>query len=92
MWLINTRTLELHEFIDARHAPKYAILSHCWGRDEISFKDFRKKRHCTGPGYEKIVNCCRYASEVGVHGHHLNWAWIDTWWVSRGCSPFAWRS
>lgn len=34
MWLINinTDTLELHEFIDAAHAPPYAILSHCWGQ------------------------------------------------------------
>lgn len=79
MWLINTTTLELHEFIDVRHAPSYAILSHCWGEGEISFKDFQKKRNCTGPGYDKIVNCCKHAREVGYHGQSLGWAWVDTW-------------
>lgn len=61
MWLINTTTLELHDFVDHRSAPPYAILSHCWGEGEVSFKDFRKKRNCTGPGYEKILNACAYA-------------------------------
>ena len=79
MWLINTTTLELSEFIDAEHAPPYAILSHCWGEGEISFKDFRKKKNCTGSGYEKIVKCCEYARTVGSAGKSLQWAWIDTW-------------
>lgn len=80
MWLINTTTLELHDFIDANVAPPYAILSHCWGKDEVSFKDFRKKRNCIGSGYEKIVNCCRYAREHGYDGKSLEWAWVDTWY------------
>ena len=79
MWLINTTTLELREFIDARHAPRYAILSHCWGEGEISFKDFRKKRNCVGRGYDKIVNCCTVAKEYGYKGESLDWAWVDTW-------------
>lgn len=99
MWLINTSTLELHEFIDHRAAPPYAILSHCWGQDEVSFKDFRKKRNCSGRGYLKIVDCCQYARSFewredtrisknanSVVHHGLDWLWVDTWSV---CLTFA---
>ena len=77
MWLINTTTLELHSFLDASKAPKYAILSHCWSEGEMNFKDFRKKRGCTGPGYEKIKDCCRVAREW-QGGQTFEWVWIDT--------------
>lgn len=79
MWLINTTTLELHDFIDAEHTPPYAILSHCWGDGEVSFKDFRKKRNCSGPGYDKIVQFCEYVRRNSYAGKCLEWAWIDTW-------------
>jgi len=93
MWLIDTTTLELHDFIDANHAPPYAILSHCWGESEMSFKDFRKKRNCTGPGYQKIVDCCEYVRELTFWSADrsvlpatsrrktsVQWVWIDTWY------------
>jgi hypothetical protein len=40
MRLINTTTIELNEFFD-KHIPPYAILSHTWGEDEVTFKDIR---------------------------------------------------
>ena len=43
MRLINVKTLRLEEFLEYQ-APRYAILSHTWGKDaeEISFRDVKK--------------------------------------------------
>lgn len=41
MRLINTDTLEFEEF-EGEDIPKYAILSHTWGSDEVSFGDFQR--------------------------------------------------
>ncbi|KXH61821.1 hypothetical protein CSAL01_08587 [Colletotrichum salicis] len=37
MWLINVNTLELEEFIEPDFP--YAILSHTWGSEEVSFQE-----------------------------------------------------
>lgn len=89
MWLINTTTLELHDFVDHHSAPPYAILSHCWGEGEVSFKDFRKKRDCAGPGLEKIVGACEHTRQFKwwargddneiIAREGLDWLWVDTW-------------
>jgi len=52
MWLINIETLELESFMD--EPPKYAILSHRWGPEEITFQEWRayttrKKRAALDP-------------------------------------------
>lgn len=39
MRLINTITYQLREFFDTQR-PQYAILSHTWGDDEVSYLDF----------------------------------------------------
>lgn len=56
---IDTETLALSDF--AGIAPKYAILSHRWGDEEVGYKDFVKERIIIGAGYRKIVDCCAYA-------------------------------
>ncbi|OHE91069.1 hypothetical protein CORC01_13625 [Colletotrichum orchidophilum] len=38
MRLINVDTLQLEEFFDG-NMPEYAILSHTWGKEEVSFRD-----------------------------------------------------
>lgn len=79
MWLINTSTLELHHFLGEK-TPPYAILSHCWGEDEMNFKDFRKKQRCTGLGYQKIVDFCALVRSrpSAYKSEPLQWAWVDT--------------
>lgn len=72
MRLIHTTTLGLSEFLDDE-IPAYAILSHRWGKDEVSFKDYRKGRNNHGAGYEKIVRSCWWAKRF-----ELEWIWIDT--------------
>ena len=42
MRLLHSRTLEFKEFFNQESTPPYAILSHTWGDEEITFKDMRK--------------------------------------------------
>lgn len=42
MWLLGTTDLTLHFFMD--DVPAYAILSHTWGREEVSFQDIQSLR------------------------------------------------
>lgn len=39
MRLLNVKTFRLEEFFE-KDIPKYAILSHTWGAEEVTFKDF----------------------------------------------------
>ena len=61
MRLLNVNSLELEEFI-GDSAPKYAILSHTWTTEEVTFQDWtnratRQKKK----GYSKILGACRQA-------------------------------
>ncbi|KAG7284324.1 hypothetical protein NEMBOFW57_010696 [Staphylotrichum longicolle] len=80
MRLINTRTFEVKEFIG--DPPSYAILSHMWDDDEVTFQDMaalpaaRKKK-----GFAKIEQCCKQAVR-----HYLDWAWVDTCCIDKSSS------
>ncbi|KAI8625332.1 heterokaryon incompatibility protein-domain-containing protein [Xylariaceae sp. FL1651] len=85
MWLINTESLYLKEFSGDPtdfQFPKYAILSHTWEGQEVSFQEMqnpeaaRKKN-----GYQKIVQCCEIAKNEG-----LRWAWVDTCCIDKTSS------
>lgn len=80
MRFIHTATLELHEF-SADQSPQYATLSHRWGENEPNYQDFRKKRNCSGPGYQKVVDACKFAREDG-----REWLWIDTVCIDKRSS------
>ena len=92
MRLINIHTLELREFGEDR--PHYAILSHRWSDDEVTYKDFVKGRRTDSTGYQKIVRFCEYVKQreksyPGVHGttkHELRWAWVDTCCIDKRSS------
>lgn len=81
MWLINTRTLVLQEFF-GDSIPPYAVLSHRWTDDEISFTDFREGRRKDSTGYRKIVDFC----EIAVSRAHVEWAWADTACIDKRSS------
>ncbi|RWA09760.1 hypothetical protein EKO27_g5350 [Xylaria grammica] len=81
MRLINTRTLRLHEVTEAERAP-YAILSHTWEEEEVSFQDFQDRdRAEKKKGYAKIKEVCRIASSRG-----LPYAWVDTCCIDKSSS------
>ncbi|KAK3708919.1 hypothetical protein LTR37_011249 [Vermiconidia calcicola] len=82
MRLIDTSTLQLRNNLDSK-SYRYAILSHTWGKRELSLQDFvlqdfvqHQKRH--GPGFDKLVQCCRLAREDGIE-----LAWIDTCCIDK---------
>ncbi|KAF2029556.1 HET-domain-containing protein [Setomelanomma holmii] len=82
MRLINCSTLQLEEYFGDK-VPRYAILSHTWGDEEVTFADFthdqagaRKKK-----GYGKISHTCRQALQDGLH-----YAWVDTCCIDKTSS------
>ncbi|KAK5657628.1 hypothetical protein OQA88_2700 [Cercophora sp. LCS_1] len=80
MRLINTSTKVLEEFI-GRNIPEYAILSHTWAEEEVTFKDFTAGSYNTMKGYQKIEATCRLAREAGIQ-----YAWVDTCCIDKSSS------
>ena len=82
MWLLNTATLELKDFVGAG-IPPYAILSHTWGDDEVTFQEMRKDREAAKGkvGYTKVQKCCEKALQ---DGHQ--YVWIDTCYIDKRSS------
>lgn len=60
MRLVHASSLRLCDFT-GRAVPPYAILSHTWGEEEVSFKDMTKGRASSLKGYAKILACCKQA-------------------------------
>jgi len=81
MWLINVHTSELESF-EGTDKPPYAILSHRWEDEEVSFKDFRKRRYDGMKGWAKIEQCCKQA----LHHNDLSYVWVDTCCIDKRSS------
>ncbi|KUJ11357.1 HET-domain-containing protein [Mollisia scopiformis] len=77
MRLINTTTLQLEEYFD-RKIPPYAILSHRWEEEEVTFQDMIAEGAANS---FKITGCCQRAREDG-----LKYAWIDTCCIDKSSS------
>jgi hypothetical protein len=80
MRLINTETLELQEFFDS-DIPPYAILSHRWEHDEVSYQDLLEGKKKGGAKYKKIRKFCAVALR-----DHFDWAWVDTCCIDKKSS------
>lgn len=81
MILINTCTLQLHHIPELRQT-RYAILSHTWGDEEVSYRDFSNLEGAKSKsGYDKIVRTCELAASRG-----LRYAWIDTCCIDKSSS------
>jgi Heterokaryon incompatibility protein (HET) len=81
MRLLNVSTLQLEEFIDERTAPPYAILSHTWGKEEVTYEDMRNNTAKQKFGYQKVLGSCAIASQ-----HELAYIWIDTCTIDKSSS------
>jgi len=83
MRLINTATLMLEEFIDGKNCPKYAILSHRWLREEVTFKDSQdvSRMERKPESLQKLRNACALAKSRG-HAY----IWIDTCCIDKSSS------
>ncbi|KAF7502245.1 hypothetical protein GJ744_006300 [Endocarpon pusillum] len=100
MRLLHVTKLKLKEFFD-ENVPPYAILSHRWGPDEVSYQDFMGGFKQDGAGYKKIEKCCAYAatniktidlSDLPQRREDIpdsDWVWVVTpiyWvWIDTCC-------
>lgn len=81
MWLINARTLQLEEVWDERK-ERYAILSHRWDIEEVSFRDMQNLSVATKlKGFAKIRRSCELALE-----EKYQYVWIDTCCINKESS------
>ena len=71
MRLLNTTTRKLEEF-GGNNIPLYAILSHTWGKNEITFQDIEGGDAEEKVGYEKVRKTCSRAADDG-----FKYVWID---------------
>ena len=88
MRLINTRTFSLELFLDSKITPHYAILSHTWTGEEVSFQDMIGERALITykTGFKKIQSTCRQAQRDGY-----NYVWVDTCCEERFLAPCTYR-
>ncbi|KAH8807235.1 heterokaryon incompatibility protein-domain-containing protein [Xylogone sp. PMI_703] len=80
MRLLNANTLALETFFD-KEIPPYAILSHTWGNDEVTFQDIASAEVSSKAGYQKIKYTCEQALRDG-----LRYAWDDTCCINKTSS------
>lgn len=82
MRLLNAFTLTFHEF-EGSNIPSYAILSHRWENDEVTYQDMKTgldhvKRKA---GFFKIEECSDQAVK-----DDLQYVWIDTCCIDKTSS------
>jgi hypothetical protein len=80
MRLLNTETFTFREFL-GENIPPYAILSHRWEEEEVTFGDLNDGNGPGLAGYSKILGLCAQAKKDS-----LNWAWIDTCYIDKSSS------
>ena len=82
MRLLNTETYLLSDH-PVGQIPQFAILSHRWGDDEVSYSDYMKRRVTKGNGFQKIVDFCDFArSQPEAH----QWVWVDSCCIDKRSS------
>ncbi|CZR65466.1 uncharacterized protein PAC_15366 [Phialocephala subalpina] len=83
MRLLNTSILMLQEFI-GEDIPQYAILSHRWEEEEVTFQDFQEVQNSKGDakkGWSKIEGCRAQGAKDGYQ-----WVWIDSCCIDKSSS------
>ncbi|ETS84967.1 hypothetical protein PFICI_02992 [Pestalotiopsis fici W106-1] len=81
MWLISTVDLSLVFHYECPEM-QYAILSHTWEEDEVSFQDFKDLASARlKKGFSKIYWTVYLARQRG-----LKWAWVDTCCIDKSSS------
>jgi hypothetical protein len=87
MRLLNTNSLAFEEF---HNPPPYAILSHRWTGDEVSYEDYVASTARDGPGFAKVLGCCKLAR---ARKHRYVWVGLEIQLIAQlyhiRCSNFA---
>ncbi|KAF2167490.1 hypothetical protein M409DRAFT_66048 [Zasmidium cellare ATCC 36951] len=89
MRLINVHSLDTKDF--SASWPEYAILSHRWEDDEISYQDYQDPSKRTGAGYRKIKDFCLLVQQADwakgqAMRRRIEWAWVDTCCIDKTSS------
>ena len=72
----NDGEYSLTQFFD--NIPPYAILSHTWGPEEVTFKDMKKGNGISKAGFDKIRFCGEQAKRDG-----WQYFWVDTCCIDK---------
>jgi hypothetical protein len=82
MRLIHCNSLQFEEFFN-KNIPRYAILSHTWGNEEVSFAEFTlyPAVPIIKQGIQKILFTCEQALR-----DELEYAWVDTCCIDKASS------
>ncbi|TRX88404.1 hypothetical protein FHL15_010717 [Xylaria flabelliformis] len=83
MRLLESTTLTFKEWADELLIPSYAILSHTWADDEVSYQDMQQNRARaeSKTGFQKLVYVSIQAQKDG-----LGYFWIDTCCIDKSSS------
>jgi Heterokaryon incompatibility protein (HET) len=79
MRLLNAQTLSQTDFFG--DVPPYAILSHTWGEEEVTFRDLTESTDRSKAAFKKILFCARQAAKDG-----LQYFWVDTCCIDKSSS------
>ncbi|KAK7462475.1 hypothetical protein VKT23_008077 [Stygiomarasmius scandens] len=80
MRLLHTKTLQTKEFYSDK--PPYAILSHTWEKEEVTYQDMLNLETAkTKNGYRKVQKACEYARK-----YDFEWVWIDSCCINKESS------
>ena len=74
--------IRLTSKLSDRKLPPYAILSHTWGCDEVTFEDLEGDIGRSKAGYQKIEFCGKQAARDKLH--HF---WVDTCCINKSSEP-----
>ncbi|KAH8588539.1 hypothetical protein B0O99DRAFT_582895 [Bisporella sp. PMI_857] len=75
----NDGDFSLTEFF--RNIPPYAILSHTWGLEEVTFRDMTERNGASKTGFDKIQFCGEQARRDG-----FQYFWVDTCCIDKSNS------
>ena len=83
MRLLHARTLQVKNFDNDHTTPTYAILSHTWGADEVTYQDISSAPEAAvrKQGYAKINYCATQAKHDGIE-----YIWVDTCCIDKSSS------
>ncbi|TGO09912.1 hypothetical protein BTUL_0150g00170 [Botrytis tulipae] len=76
----DTENLRVQEF-SQRNIPSYAILSHRWEEEEVTFEDIKNGDFKQKKGFAKLEGCRRRARE-----DKYDWVWVDTCCIDKSSS------
>jgi hypothetical protein len=80
MRLIDVLTGDIVDFI-GQGVPKYAILSHTWGAEEVLYLRPGEAWPVSKQGYHKIMKACQLTQQ-----RHLRYLWVDTCCIDKSSS------